>query len=198
MLHVSIVLKIKMHVFWVLNITFLIPEDGQYSRNMQHGLTGLIKVVVVDCNKYRNFNCISQRDEFYKNYTASLLDETRSVDVGTMILRGKTEVLWKETVPMQLQPPQNTNRKTLDWTRVSAVRVRRRLSHGRGTANSRRHSLKVSVIFVGFSQNLMSKRSWYRNSKIWNFTKICGAKVTLFHENRRVLSMRSCDFLKTR
>jgi hypothetical protein len=64
MLQVSTVLKIKVHVFGVLNITYLISEDDQYSRNMQHVLTGQIKVFVVDCNTYVNFNCTSQRDEF--------------------------------------------------------------------------------------------------------------------------------------
>jgi hypothetical protein len=179
MLYVSTVLKIKMHVVWVLNITCLIPEDGQYSRNIQHELTDLIKVVVVDCNIYVNLYCTSQRDGFYENYTVSLLDEPRSVERWYNDSNGeKSNYSGKEPFPMPLQPPQILNRMTRDWTRISRGEssVTNRLSHGRGTASSRRYSSKVSLIFVGFNQNLMLKRSWYINSEYEFLRKFVGRK----------------------
>jgi len=96
-------------------ITCLIPEDGQYSRNIQHELTDLIKVVVVDCNIYVNLYCTSQRDEFYENYTVSLLDEPRSVERWyNDSNEEKSNYSGKEPFPMPLQPPQILNRMTRD------------------------------------------------------------------------------------
>ena len=37
---------------------YLMPEDGQYDRNMWHDLMGLIKFVVVDGNVCVNFDMI--------------------------------------------------------------------------------------------------------------------------------------------
>ena len=53
-------------LLWVLNIMYLMPEDGQYHRNIQHVLTGLIIFVLVDGNTNVSFYYyIPQWDEFY-------------------------------------------------------------------------------------------------------------------------------------
>jgi hypothetical protein len=91
---------------------YLIPEDGQYSRNMQHVLNELIKVVVVDCNTYVKFNCTLQRDEFYENYTASLLDESRNVELWYNDSNREKSKYSEKKVPMPLQPPHIPKRMT--------------------------------------------------------------------------------------
>jgi len=40
---------------WVLNILYLMHEDGQYGRNMSNVLAGLIKHVVVYSSTYGSF-----------------------------------------------------------------------------------------------------------------------------------------------
>jgi hypothetical protein len=43
---------------------YLIPEDGQSDQNMQHVLTGSIKFVLVNSNKYIDFEYyVPQRDK---------------------------------------------------------------------------------------------------------------------------------------
>lgn len=41
-----------------VRLQYVMPEDGQYDRNMYHALTNLIKFVMADGNSYVNFNKI--------------------------------------------------------------------------------------------------------------------------------------------
>jgi len=114
---------------------------------------------------------------FTKIIQCRCLDEPRSVEHW---YNGSNKGKWKyseKTVPIATAA--TTNPKLNSGFRGESSATNR-LSHDRGTASSRRYSSKVSVIFVGFSQNLMSKRSWYRNSKYGILRKFVGRKSHYF------------------
>jgi hypothetical protein len=96
--------------------------------------------------------------------------------------RGKSKYSGKQTVPnataTTTNPKQNDPRLNSGFR--DEISVTNRLSHARGTASSRRYWSKVSVIFVGFSQKLMSKRSWYINSEYGILQKFMGRKSQYF------------------
>jgi hypothetical protein len=52
---------------------YLTPEDGQKDQNMQHVLMRPINFVLVDCNKYIDFEYyVPQWDKIYKNNCYSI------------------------------------------------------------------------------------------------------------------------------